>query len=194
MRRRRRWLHSGLPAPPWSRCACESSGARSAVSCSARRRGSIGRRSGAARLGRIPPSPQRFPKVASVSDDSLDDWGVEAVVDCSHGPETGHFNREPLGARSRFPLPAMVYSSDYSDLYRSVVQLCGLSELIGPGAVQRALRRINVDQKDASPRDYLNVLPELEARIAAYRGPADAQRAARDIVRFLESKGSGKKG
>jgi hypothetical protein len=88
----------------------------------------------------------------------------------------------------------MVRSSAYSELYRSVVQMCGLSELIGPGAVQRALKRINVDQKDASPRDYLDVLPELEARIAAYRGPAAAQQAAQNIARFLESKRPGQKG
>jgi len=89
---------------------------------------------------------------------------------------------------------AMVRSSPYSDLYRSVVQLCGLSELIGPGAVQRSLRRINVDQRNASPEDYLKILPELEARIAAYRGPAAAQQAAQEIARLLEFKGSAKKG
>ena len=88
----------------------------------------------------------------------------------------------------------MARSSAYSDLYRSVVQLCGLSELIGPGTVQRALRRNNVDQKDASPQDYLKVLPELEARIATYRGATAAKQAAQDIARLLESKGSGQKG
>jgi hypothetical protein len=85
-------------------------------------------------------------------------------------------------------------SAVHSELYRNVVQLCGLSELIGPGAVQRALRRISVDQRDASPQDYLKVLPELEARIAAYRGPAAAQLAAQEIARLLESKLPAQKG
>ena len=88
----------------------------------------------------------------------------------------------------------MARPSDQSELYRSVVQLCGLSELIGPGAVQRALKRINVDQKVASAQDYLQVLPELEARIAAYRGATAAHQAAQEIARFLQSRTSGQKG
>jgi hypothetical protein len=57
------------------------------------------------------------------------------------------------------------------ELFKSVVDAVGLSMIIGPGVVKRALP---CDPLMASPQQYAECLGRMEARLASYLGPEGA--------------------
>lgn len=60
---------------------------------------------------------------------------------------------------SELPSPA--------ELEKEILQLCGLSALLGPGLLRRALADIGA-ASPPRPTDYLRALPQLELRMLAY--------------------------
>lgn len=54
-----------------------------------------------------------------------------------------------------------------SDLERELIRLCGLSTLLAPGLLRRALADVGAGTPP-SAEDLLRALPKLEARMAAY--------------------------
>ena len=54
-----------------------------------------------------------------------------------------------------------------SDLEREICRLCGLSSLLAPGLLRRALADVGA-ATPPTPEDLLRALPKLEARMAAY--------------------------
>ncbi|HEU4410475.1 MAG TPA: hypothetical protein VFS43_34790 [Polyangiaceae bacterium] len=72
-------------------------------------------------------------------------------------------------------------------LFEQVVALCGLSALLGPGMVRRALRDSGVARpEDAAPDDYRDALTMLHARLEAYMTPDEAAARVRRIRALLE--------
>jgi hypothetical protein len=69
--------------------------------------------------------------------------------------------------------------------FDDIVRLCGLSSIIGPGLVRRALRDVGASEANATPEDYRKALPQLGARLATYRGPDAAAEAIRQIDDYL---------
>ncbi len=53
-------------------------------------------------------------------------------------------------------------------LFDRVVELCGLSALLAPGVVQRALSDVGSARNRALPSDYRLALPKIRARMAVY--------------------------
>ncbi len=71
-------------------------------------------------------------------------------------------------------------------LFEEVVARSGLSAVIGPGAVQRALHAVGVDTPDAAGAgDYKRALPQLKARMAVYLPADEVERRIRDIEAAL---------
>jgi hypothetical protein len=76
------------------------------------------------------------------------------------------------------------------ELFKEIVEALGLSMIIGPGVVRRALADVGADPKSATPSDYRESLPKMEARLASYMTPAEStQRIAkvRAILSRLQS-------
>jgi hypothetical protein len=72
-----------------------------------------------------------------------------------------------------------------ADLFAKVLSMTGLSEVLGPGILRRALADEGVTPEHAEPEHYQRALPRLEARMRAYMAPEVAQRHARRIAGFL---------
>jgi predicted chitinase len=70
-------------------------------------------------------------------------------------------------------------------LFDGVVRLCGISTVLAPGIVRRALLDQKVRPEDAEPRDYEAALPRLGARLTAYLSQPEADRQVRRIAAFL---------
>jgi hypothetical protein len=54
-----------------------------------------------------------------------------------------------------------------SDLEQEICRLCGLSSLLAPGLLRRALADVGASTPPTA-EDLLRALPKLEARMAAY--------------------------
>jgi hypothetical protein len=75
---------------------------------------------------------------------------------------------------------------DGSDETRTeIIRLCGLSSLLGPGMLRRALKDAGVEGRSPTLEDYRNALPRLELRLATYLDPARASEVVRSIREFL---------
>lgn len=72
-------------------------------------------------------------------------------------------------------------------LFEKVVELCGVSTVLAPGLVRRALLDGKVHVEDATVDDYRAALPRLLARLRAYVPEDEAQRRARRIAALLQS-------
>lgn len=71
------------------------------------------------------------------------------------------------------------------ELFAKVLSMTGLSEVLGPGILRRALADEGVTPEQAEPAHYQRALPRLEARMRAYM-PADlAQKHAQRIAGYL---------
>lgn len=70
-------------------------------------------------------------------------------------------------------------------LFDSVVRLCGISTVLAPGIVRRALLDEKIRPEDAEPRDYEAALPRLAARLTAYLSPEDADKQVKRIAALL---------
>ena len=77
-------------------------------------------------------------------------------------------------------------------LFEKVVELCGVSSVLAPGLVKRALVDGKVSVADATAADYRAALPRLLARLRAYMPEDDAQRRARRITSMLAAVEAGR--
>lgn len=76
--------------------------------------------------------------------------------------------------------------SDAGDgLFDGVVELCGFSAYVGPGAVRRSLAEAGRDVKVATPADYRLALPALRRRLQVYIEEQEAEERIAQIERFL---------
>ena len=60
------------------------------------------------------------------------------------------------------------------DLEQQIVQLCGLSKLLAPGLLRRALADVNA-ATPPTPEDVLRALPMIETRMRAYLPPMEVR-------------------
>lgn len=77
-------------------------------------------------------------------------------------------------------------------LFDKIVELCGVSAVLAPGLVRRALVDGKVTVEDATAADYRAALPRLLARLRAYMTEDEAQRRARRISGLLQSLEAGR--
>ncbi|MDQ3034892.1 MAG: hypothetical protein M3Y87_20965 [Myxococcota bacterium] len=70
-------------------------------------------------------------------------------------------------------------------LFDKIVSLSGVSAVLAPGLVRRALLDGKVKVEDATAADYRAALPRLLARLRAYMPEDEAQRRARRITGLL---------
>jgi hypothetical protein len=71
-------------------------------------------------------------------------------------------------------------------LFEEIAAATGLSVVIGPGAVQRALAAVGVSAVElATVEDYRRALPQLKSRMAFYLPPADLERRLADLEVLL---------
>lgn len=70
-------------------------------------------------------------------------------------------------------------------LFDKVVEMCGISGVLGPGLVRRALSDRDVDPAHGTPEDYEEALPRLRDRLATYVPPDEAARRIRRIAGML---------
>ncbi|HWL86207.1 MAG TPA: hypothetical protein VNO21_10415 [Polyangiaceae bacterium] len=66
-------------------------------------------------------------------------------------------------------------------LFQKVLALCGLSPLLGPGTLRRALKDVGADPETATIDDYCHAIPRLEARLRAFLSESEAAQRARTI-------------
>ena len=78
-------------------------------------------------------------------------------------------------------------------LFDKVVEMCGISGVLGPGLVRRALADRGVDPAHGEPRDYEEALPRLRERLATYVPPEEADERIHRIAGMLAHLGSQQK-
>ncbi|UJR78895.1 hypothetical protein [Sandaracinus amylolyticus] len=81
---------------------------------------------------------------------------------------------------------------DGQALFDKVVALSGVSAVLAPGLVKRALLDGKVHIESATPADYRAALPRILARMRAYMPEEEAQRRARRISAMLAHLESGR--
>lgn len=59
-------------------------------------------------------------------------------------------------------------------IFERIVELCGLSEVLGPGIVRRSLGDIGTEPDSVDLDEWRKVLPELEKRLRAYMAEDEA--------------------
>jgi hypothetical protein len=74
------------------------------------------------------------------------------------------------------------------ELFWAVVDLTGLTPLLAPGTVRRALRDVGITPTEATAVDMLRALPCLKARLAAFLSEEEVARHAQRIESFLRSR------
>ena len=75
-----------------------------------------------------------------------------------------------------------------AELLAEVARLSGLSPLLGPGVIRRALADAGATVPErARPADFLRALPALEARMLSYVPPEEAAERVARIVKLLNS-------
>jgi hypothetical protein len=72
------------------------------------------------------------------------------------------------------------------ELFERVLAYCGLSALIGPGILRRAMSESGVDPDAAAPQDYAPILPGLAYRLRTFVPVEEAERRVRRLALFLE--------
>ncbi len=77
-------------------------------------------------------------------------------------------------------------STSYEELRVEICHLSGLSSLLAPGVLRRALADTGVNPELAGPRDLLKALPKLEARMRAYLTPADVEQRLLQMRKLIE--------
>lgn len=78
------------------------------------------------------------------------------------------------------------------DLFDKVVALCGVSSVLAPGLVRRALLDGKVQVEHATAADYRAALPRILARMRAYMPEDEAQRRSRRISGLLSQLEAGR--
>jgi len=72
--------------------------------------------------------------------------------------------------------------SEGDKLFQRVLVLCGLSPLLGPGTLRRALKDVGAEPENATIDDYCRAIPRLEARLKAFLSESEAAQRARSIT------------
>lgn len=70
-------------------------------------------------------------------------------------------------------------------IFERIVQLCGLSEVLGPGIVRRSLADVGIDPERAEPADWRRVVPQLHKRLRAYLPEDDSTRRLQRIQALI---------
>ncbi|HKO92533.1 MAG TPA: hypothetical protein VJU61_15335 [Polyangiaceae bacterium] len=73
-----------------------------------------------------------------------------------------------------------------SDLEREIIQLCGLSKMLAPGLLRRALADVNAADPPTAD-DVLRALPMIETRMRAYLPAAEVRERSAQMQRLLSS-------
>lgn len=73
------------------------------------------------------------------------------------------------------------------ELFDKVVELSGLSRIIGPGTVRRALLDAGLEPSFATAESYRSITNRLDARLRAYLSGREAAERMRSIKEFLAS-------
>ncbi|MEM1029797.1 MAG: hypothetical protein AAGA56_00835 [Myxococcota bacterium] len=73
------------------------------------------------------------------------------------------------------------------DLFAAVVSASGVSPILAPGTVRRALRDVGSTPQKATSSTYLEALPSMRARLRAFMSPEEAERATDHIRRIVQS-------
>jgi len=76
-----------------------------------------------------------------------------------------------------------------SDLEREIIQLCGLSKMLAPGLLRRALADVSAATPPTA-EDVLRALPMIETRMRAYLPPNEVRERSFQMRRLLDSWGS----
>ena len=74
----------------------------------------------------------------------------------------------------------------YDEIRVELCRLSGLSSLLAPGVLRRALSDAGVNPELAGPRDFLKALPKLEARMRAYLTPSDVEQRLLQMRKLIE--------
>lgn len=80
---------------------------------------------------------------------------------------------------------------DTSAVFERVVELCGFSAFVGPGAVRRSLAEAGCEEDTSSPEAFRRALPALRRRLEVYVSESDASDRIARIERYLDSLGTG---
>ena len=71
-----------------------------------------------------------------------------------------------------------------SDLEQRVVQLCGLSKMLAPGLLRRALADVSAGTPP-TPDDVLRALPMIETRMRAYLPPNEVRERSAQMRKLV---------
>jgi hypothetical protein len=75
-----------------------------------------------------------------------------------------------------------------TDLEREIIQLCGLSKMLAPGLLRRALADVNAAQPPTVD-DVLRALPMIETRMRAYLPPPEVRERSAKMRHTLSNWG-----
>lgn len=73
------------------------------------------------------------------------------------------------------------------NLLAEIAVLSGLSPLLGPGVIRRALADVGTTIDRATPADYQRALPALEVRMRTYLPPAEVTERLAKILKLLNA-------
>lgn len=73
-----------------------------------------------------------------------------------------------------------------SPVFERIVKVCGLSEVLGPGIVRRALADVDAAPETATIEDWRRVLPHIEKRLRLYLPEAEVAQRMRSIDLLVE--------
>lgn len=73
------------------------------------------------------------------------------------------------------------------ELFDGVVALSGLSRIIAPGTVRRALLDAGLEPRFATAESYRSIASRLDARLRAYLSARETEQRMRSIHEFLAS-------
>ncbi len=77
----------------------------------------------------------------------------------------------------------------HTELEARIIELCGLSKLLAPGLLRRALADVGAGSPPA-PSDLLRALPMIENRMSAYLPAAEVRERSAKMRRLLGDHGS----
>jgi hypothetical protein len=97
-------------------------------------------------------------------------------------PAPSSARAEPAEARAKERATLATYA-----LLNAIAELTGLTPLLAPGTVRRALRDAGVDPTYATVDDILRALPSLTARMRAFQSEGEARARAQRIESLLMS-------
>ena len=73
-------------------------------------------------------------------------------------------------------------------LFDRAIALAGLSPLLGPGTMRRALKDVGAAPETATVEHYLRCIPKLEARLRSFYSEGEAQARAKKLYGLRDDK------